>query len=68
MIDHEDDFFESAPRMMPGPGPTFEAEYESTCSELEDDIQPGDSIRADGAGGYAHASCLRQASRPVIWE
>jgi hypothetical protein len=49
------------------PGSVFTAQYAGECSE-GDDIEPGDQIRADGHDGYSHASCLRLASRPVIWE
>ena len=71
MMDVDDDLFEPAQ----GPakieygevGPVFDAQYASDCSE-GDEIEPGDSIRADGHGGFAHASCLRWAAREVIWE
>lgn len=59
------DLFESADDDRPGP--VFDAQYGSDCSE-GDEIHAGDSIRADGYGGFAHASCLRMASRPVVWE
>lgn len=49
-------------------GPVFTATYDSDCSVEGDLIQEGDSIRADGEGGYAHASCLRNEQWPVIWE
>jgi hypothetical protein len=66
-MDLDDDTFVSA-EVKDGPGPVFVAGYESECSEEGDWIEPGDSIRADGHGGFAHASCLRMAKRPVIWE
>jgi hypothetical protein len=52
---------------VPAPGPVFTAAYDSECSE-GDEILTGDSIRADGEGGYVHASCLRLKGKPVIWE
>lgn len=67
----DDDLFTPADERPPitygQVGPVFDAQYGSDCSE-GDDIEPGDSIRADGRGGFAHASCLRMAARPVIWE
>jgi hypothetical protein len=70
-MDVDDDLFEPAqgPRRIERGevGPVFDAQYGSDCSE-GDEIEPGDSIRADGHGGFAHASCLRLAARPVIWE
>jgi len=63
----DDDLFQPAEPAQPRLGPTFEAEYRSDCSE-GDEIEPGETIRADGHGGYVHASCARMASRPVIWE
>jgi hypothetical protein len=38
------------------------------CSEIYDDIQPGDTIMADGHGGFAHVSCVRRSAMDVIWE
>jgi hypothetical protein len=71
VTDTDDDLFEPASGAPPikygEPGPAFSAEHRSDCSE-GDEIQPGDIIRADGHGGWAHASCLRMAARPVIWE
>jgi hypothetical protein len=65
----DDDFFESAPKRPTGQaGPPFEAQYESVCSEIHDDIQPGDTIMADGHGGFAHVSCVRRSAMDVIWE
>jgi hypothetical protein len=66
----DEDFFDSAPvarRHEPG-RPPFEAQYESVCSEIYDDIQPGDTIMADGHGGFAHVSCVRRSAMDVIWE
>jgi hypothetical protein len=64
------DFFDSAPPAPRNnkPGPPFEAQYGSVCSEILDDIQPGDTIMADGDGGFAHVSCVRRSAMDVIWE
>ena len=67
MLDDDDPFEPAEPVPATTLGPTFEAEYRSDCSE-GDEIEPGETIRADGHGGYVHASCARLASRPVIWE
>lgn len=65
----DDDFFDSAPAKPERElGPVFAATFGSECSEDGDWINEGDNIRADGYGGFAHASCIRQAARPVIWE
>lgn len=39
------------------PGPRFQAQFPGECV-YGDDIEPGDTIRADGEGGYAHADCM----------
>ena len=65
---HDEDFFDSAPARPNTPGKQFEAQYESVCSETYDDIQPGDTIMADGHGGFAHVSCVRRSAMDVIWE
>lgn len=63
-----DDAFDSAPAVEYGkPGKPFQAHYESRCSEIYDDIQPGDTIMADGHGGFAHVSCVRRSAMDVIW-
>lgn len=36
--------------------PVVVASYESECSECGFEIEPGDEIRADGAGGWMHAA------------
>lgn len=62
-------FFDSAPAVgYHRPGAPFEAQYKSVCSEIYDDIQPGDRIIADGHGGFAHVSCVRRSAMDVIWE
>jgi len=63
----DDDLFGARDSTVLDLGPTFAAEYDSDCSD-GDEIEPGEMIRADGHGGYVHASCARLASRPVIWE
>ena len=63
----DEDFFDDAQESGPV-GLPFNAAYASTCSEIYDDIQPGDRIMADGHGGFAHVSCIRQSARGVIWE
>jgi hypothetical protein len=40
-----------------GPGPWFTAQYGGECACCGDDICPGDTIRADGEGGYACNEC-----------
>lgn len=35
-----------------GPGPWFTAGLEGNCSRCGDDIEPGDTIRADGWGSW----------------
>lgn len=35
-----------------GPGPWFVAQLEGDCSRCGDDIEPGDTIRADGWGSW----------------
>lgn len=43
-----------------GPGPWFEAAYGGNCTACEEyHIEPGDTIRADGSGGYEHEDCAR---------
>lgn len=65
----DDDFFDSATTKTDRDlGPVFTASYDSECSEQGDWINEGDDIRADGYGGFAHATCTRQNARPVIWE
>jgi hypothetical protein len=65
----DEDFFDTAPAVQHGQGgPPFEAQYQSVCSEIYDDIQPGDTIMSDGHGGFAHASCIRRSAMDVIWE
>lgn len=40
------------------PGSWFEAVYGGLCSGCDDHhIEPGDTIRADGTGGYEHEDC-----------
>lgn len=71
MIDQDDDdFFDNAPATKTDRdlGPVFTADYGSECSETGDWITEGDDIRADGHGSFAHATCIRQNARPVIWE
>lgn len=60
----DDDWYDE-PSATPEPGPVFTASYDSECAD-GDEILAGDSIRADGEGGYVHASCLRLRDKPVI--
>lgn len=48
---------EVARRPATGPGPWFTAQYEGECVCCGDDITPGDTIRADGEGGYVCDEC-----------
>jgi hypothetical protein len=47
---------EAAPEPS-GPGPWFTAQYEGTCTGCLEDIEPGDTIRASGEGGYLCEGC-----------
>jgi hypothetical protein len=40
-----------------GPGPWFTAQYEGTCTGCLEVIDPGDTIRASGEGGYLCEGC-----------
>lgn len=40
-----------------GPGPWFEASYEGECSGCFAGIGIGDTIRADGEGGWERQEC-----------
>jgi hypothetical protein len=40
-----------------GPGPWFTAQYEGTCTDCLEGIEPGDMIRASGEGGYLCEGC-----------
>lgn len=52
-----DDFWDDAPDLTgPELGPIFTATYESDSSCCGDLIVPGEDIRADGCGGWIHAS------------
>lgn len=42
-----------------GPGPFFEAQYEGECVH-GDDIEPGERIRATGAGDFEHEACVEE--------
>jgi hypothetical protein len=44
-----------------GLGPWFTAQYESACAGCEEAVEPGDTIRADGKGGYLCEGCGRDA-------
>ena len=41
-----------------GPGPWFEAGFDSEPSCCGIRIEPGDMIRADGGGGWEHKDCI----------
>lgn len=41
----------------PGGAPWFEARYGGTCVDCGDRFDPGDTIRAAGAGEYECADC-----------
>jgi hypothetical protein len=43
--------------MSKDPGPWFVAAYNGSCAGCGADISPGDTIRADGAGGYLDEEC-----------
>lgn len=43
---------EAAPR-----GPAVEARYSGRCSGCDENIRPGDQIRADGEGGWLCNDC-----------
>lgn len=38
-------------------GPWFEAGYPGHCTDCDEKITPGDTIRADGYGGYLCEWC-----------
>jgi hypothetical protein len=38
-------------------GPWFTAQYAGMCKGCSEDIEPGDTIRADGDGRYLCADC-----------
>ena len=40
-----------------GPGPWFPASYEGACSRCFAEIGIGDTIRADGEGGWERQEC-----------
>ena len=40
-----------------GPGPWFPARFDSECDECGTPIDAGDTIRADGEGGYVCEPC-----------
>lgn len=39
------------------PGPWFTASYGGSCASCGDQIEEGDTIRADGAGGWECENC-----------
>lgn len=43
---------ENAEDHRSGPGPWFVAQLAGNCSRCGDDIEPGDTIRADGWGSW----------------
>lgn len=45
-------------------GPWFTAAYPGCCSGCDGGIEPGDTIRADGDGGYLCPGCGREEDRP----
>ena len=49
-----DDLFDDASEPV-RLGPVFMATYEGECTSCDEVIQPGEDIRADGAGGWIHA-------------
>lgn len=44
---------------MARPGPWFIASYDGECS-WGDEIEEGDTIRADGTGGWEHEGCAEE--------
>jgi hypothetical protein len=42
-------------------GPWISARYEGRCAGCGDDINPGDTIRADGQGGWLCHDCGTEA-------
>jgi len=57
MTDDEDDLFSPAPPPPPRPGPWFPAQHRGTCEHCGW-IEPGDTIRATGTGGWEHDDCI----------
>ena len=43
--------------LAPEYGPWFTAGYYGSCTDCDSDIEPGDTIRADGEGGYLCQVC-----------
>lgn len=62
----DEDWMDSAPAQE-AMGTPFTAERSGTCSDCTCAIRPGETIQRT-EDGYAHALCLRLASRPVVWE
>jgi hypothetical protein len=42
------------------PGPWFEAGFSGECSRGGEEINPGDTIRADGYGEWECQSCVEE--------
>jgi hypothetical protein len=64
VVDPELDPFSSPAPPTPGrPGTWFVARYGDNCGACGGDIIPGDTIRADGLGGYECGDCGNKGGR-----
>jgi hypothetical protein len=66
MMSDDDDWMDTAPAEE-AIGTQFAAQLTGTCMVEYDRINPGDMIQRT-PDGFAHTSCLRAATRPVVWE
>lgn len=56
----------AGPQRFDGPGPWFTAQLPGECSAGGEEITGGDTIRADGSGGWECQECVEEEAEDAL--